>query len=103
MDIDPRLQWDNLGYYYENKEDGTPFVGASRPDDVRYDFKTRKYCYPTPESWSDAKYNRHNELMYHRTPLFGQEIVEDEWLNPWGNPFAYNDVPHGFWGWDVGP
>lgn len=93
--------WDNLGYYYENKEDGIHWFGAGRPDNVRYDFKEREYRVPDPNMWSDAKYDRDNKLMYYRTGLLGREIVHDRWLNPWyphTNPFRYN--PYFVVGWN---
>lgn len=102
--IHPRYRWDNLGYYYENKEDGVHWVSAGRPDDVVYDFKQRKYCDPTPESWSDAKWSRNNKLMYHRTPLTGRELIEDPWKTPWRrNPFAYGEGSWNGWDWDEVP
>ena len=84
----PSQDWDNLGYLYKNGQDAPTWFFAGRPNDVRYDFKKRKYCLPDHKSWSDAKYNRHNELMYHRTAL-GREKVEDLWWRPFHNPFAY--------------
>lgn len=74
--------WDNLGYYYDDKGDRPAWLYAGRPDDVRYDFRTRRYRVPDDQVWSDAKYDRNNNEMYHRTARFGRHAWEDRWHDP---------------------
>ena len=96
--------WDNLGYLYKNEPDAPHWFWAERPQNVRYDFKTRKYRVPDLDTWTDAKYSeQNNELMYHRDVLDGH-IIEPRWQNPWGdNPFAYSKYSHDGWDGDEIP
>lgn len=99
---------DNLGYLYRNEHPAPPWPGAYRPDDVKYDFKTRSYRHPDHRTWTDAKRSDdRNEVMYHRNML-GTEFVHDPWgdpaFNPEGwNPFAHNEGPLMGWAGDEVP
>ena len=104
-DHEPYSIWDNLGYYYENNEDGIHFFRAGRPNEVRYDFKKRKYVVPDNSAWSDAKYDKHNENIYYRTAN-GFPVVPQRWLCPWHphiNPFEYDGGFFGGWDGDEVP
>lgn len=100
---DPLPHWDNLGYLYTNEEPRQPWFGAGRPDNVKYDFKKRRYRIPDPQAWSDVKYDRNNRPIYYRTALFGDEIWENDHANPFmpdTNPFPYDQHYVVGWDWD---
>ena len=100
---DPLHAWDNLGYLYENDEGGPHWFGAERPNNVKYDFKKRRYRVPDGEAWSDVKYDRNNRSIYYRTGLLGRHIVQDTYIDPLKpqvNPFGYDRGAVNDWDWD---
>ncbi|KAF3387281.1 hypothetical protein F1880_000156 [Penicillium rolfsii] len=62
----------------EPEEDDTPFPLASRPKNVKYDYKTRKYKVPDENTWSAVEYadcewecgkNRRKKKVTPTTPI----------------------------------
>lgn len=111
---DPDLpEWDNLGYQYRRAQEHRPFFGANRPQNKRYDFKSRKYKRPDVHTWSDAKYcKKHNDEIYHRDVRGNAHVsaLYDAGANLWDpqqNAFAYHpNAQHWCWheraGWHDG-
>lgn len=94
---------DNLGYRNAHDEIAGFYSG---PGNKRYDFYTRKYQIPTPQTWSDAKWERRRHPKhshYHRyadgEEWFDLRVGQGRTPGKYSNLFRYKmNSPYFDWG-----
>lgn len=91
--------WHNLGYWDTRDKQIPPWRLGMDAEQKQYDFKTRKYELPHPNTWSDVKWDRKGEYPVYVRDRWGEHHVhpflEEE---PDVNPFIYNPY-NPWWNW----